>query len=126
MPFQWTSWITLATLVMYFWIIFNVAKARGKYQIDAPCVDGPVEFLCVLRVQMNTVEQLVFFVPALWLCAYWYSDRMAAAGGAIWIIGRILYALGYYRDPAKRSAGFLISTLAALALVLGAAYGLLR
>lgn len=126
MQFQWTSWITLAVLAMYFWIIFNVGKARAKFQIDAPCVDGPPEFLCVLRVQMNTVEQLVFFVPALWLCAYWFSDLIAAAGGAIWIIGRILYALAYYRDAKKRSTGFAISTLAALALALGAAYGLLR
>lgn len=126
MQFQWTSWITLATLLMYFWIIFNVGKARGQYQIEAPCIDGPAEFLRVLRVQMNTVEQLVFFMPALWLCAYWYSDRMAALGGAIWIVGRIWYALGYYRDAAKRSGGFLVSTLAAIALVLGAAYGLLR
>jgi glutathione S-transferase len=126
MQFIWTSWVTLAVLLMYFWIIFNVGKARGKYQISAPSVDGPPEFLRVIRVQVNTVEQLVFFWPALWLCAYWTSDKMAALGGSIWLVGRIMYALAYYRDAKKRSAGFSIATLAALALFFGAAYGMLR
>jgi glutathione S-transferase len=126
MQLPWTSWITLATLILYFWIIFNVGKARGKYQIAAPAVDGPPEFLRALRVQINTVEQMVFFFPALWLCAYWWNDKMAALGGAVWIVGRMMYAIGYYRDAAKRSMGFLVSTLAAIALVLGAAFGLLR
>ncbi len=126
MHFPLTSWVTLATLLMYFWIIYKVGAARGKYQVHAPSVDGPPEFLRALRVQTNTVEQLVFFFPAMWLCAYWLSDTLAAAGGALWLLGRILYALAYYRDPARRAAGFAIATLAALALALGAAYGLLR
>jgi glutathione S-transferase len=122
----WTSWVTLAVLVMYFWIIYKVGAARGKHQVHAPSVDGPPEFLRALRVQINTVEQLVFFFPALWLCAYWWNDKMAAIGGVIWLVGRVMYAIGYYRDAAKRSGGFLVSTLAAVLLVLGAAYGLLR
>lgn len=122
----WTSWVTLAVLVMYFWIIYKVGAARGKYQIHAPLVDGPPEFLRALRVQINTVEQLVFFIPALWLCAYWWNDKMAAAGGVVWLVGRVMYAIGYYRDAAKRSLGFLVSTLAAIALVLGTVFGLLR
>ncbi|CAN5899606.1 MAPEG family protein [soil metagenome] len=126
MHFPLTSWATLATLLMYFWIIYKVGAARGKYQVHAPSVDGPPEFLRALRVQINTVEQLVFFFPAMWLCAYWFSDMVAAMGGALWLLGRVLYALAYYRDATKRSTGFAISTLAALALALAAAYGLLR
>lgn len=122
----WTSWVTLAVLVMYIWIIFKVANARGKHQIHAPFVDGPPEFLRALRVQANTVEQLVFFIPALWLCAYWWNDKMAAAGGVVWLIGRVMYAIGYYREAAKRSTGFMVATLAAFALVFGTVYGLLR
>ena len=122
----WTSWVTLAVLMMYFWIIYNVALARGKYQVHAPIVDGPPEFLRALRVQINTVEQLVFFIPALWLCASWWNDKMAAVGGVIWLVGRVMYAIGYYRDAAKRSLGFMIATFAAFALVFGAVFGLLR
>lgn len=126
MQLPWTSWATLATLIMYFWIMFNVGKARGKYRVQAPSVDGPPEFLRALRVQINTVEQLIFFIPALWLCAYWWNDKIAALGGLIWIIGRVIYAISYYRDAEKRAMGFVISTLAAIALVFGAAYGLMR
>lgn len=126
MQLPWTSWATLAALVMYFWSIYRVGKARGKFQVHAPSVDGPPEFLRVLRVQINTVEQLVFFLPALWLCAYWWSDAIAALLGLTWVVGRVMYALAYYQDAAKRSMGFVISMLAALALLLGAAYGLLR
>ena len=125
-PLPLTSWVTLAVLAMYFWIIYKVGAARGKHQVHAPSVDGPPEFLRALRVQINTVEQLVFFLPALWLCAFWLNDKMAAIGGAVWLVGRVMYAIGYYREAAKRSAGFLVSTLAAIALVLGAVYGLLR
>jgi glutathione S-transferase len=111
---------------MYFWIIYEVGKARDKYKVHAPSVDGPPEFLRALRVQINTVEQLIFFLPALWLCAYWWNDKIAAIGGVIWIVGRVMYAIGYYRDAAKRSMGFTLSMLAAIALVLGAVFGLLR
>lgn len=126
MQLPWTSWVTLVALMMYFWIIFNVGRARGKHHVHAPSVDGPPEFLRALRVQINTVEQLIFFIPALWLCAYWWDDKMAALGGVVWVAGRVMYAAGYYRDAAKRSIGFMVSTVASLALVVGAVYGLLR
>ncbi len=126
MQLPWTSWVTLVALMMYFWIIFNVGRARGKHHVYAPSVDGPPEFLRALRVQVNTVEQLIFFIPALWLCAYWWDDKMAALGGVVWVAGRVMYAAGYYRDAAKRSMGFMVSTVASLALVVGAVYGLLR
>jgi glutathione S-transferase len=126
MQLLWTSWVTVATLCMYFWIIVNVGRARVKYQVIAPSVDGPPEFLRALRVQMNTVEQLIFFFPALWLCAYCLNDKFAALLGAVWIIGRIWYALSYYREAAKRAAGFSIATFASVTLLLGAVYGLLR
>ncbi len=111
---------------MYFWIVFNVGRARGKFGIDAPIVDGPVPFLSVLRVQANTVEQMVMFLPALWLCAAYRGDHYAAAGGAVWIVGRIVFALAYYRNPAKRGFGFVMTILATLGLMVAAASGLLQ
>ena len=38
----------------------------------------------------------------------------------MWIVGRILYALGYVADPGKRELGFVIQFLAAAVLLLGA------
>lgn len=124
-PFFWTGWTTLAVLLMYFWLVFNVGRARGRFKIKAPATDGPLPFVSVLRVHANTVEQMVMFLPALWLCALFRGDRIAAVGGAVWIVGRILYALGYYRDPAKRGPGFGIAMLATVGLMVAAASGLL-
>jgi glutathione S-transferase len=124
--FFWTGWITLAALVMYFWVVFNVGRARGTFKIKAPTMDGPAEFLSILRVHANTVEQMVLFLPALWLAAIFRGDRIAAACGAAWIIGRVAYALGYYRAPNKRGPGFAISMAATVALMVAAATGLLN
>jgi glutathione S-transferase len=113
-----TAWITLAALLMYCWIFINVGRARATYAVQAPSCDGPPAFQSVLRVQANTVEQMALFLPLLWICAYSWSDRWAAAGGALWVAGRIIYALGYYQAPKKRSAGFMIASLATLYLLL--------
>ena len=113
----WTAWATLAVLVMVFWLTFNVGRARARFKVDAPATDGPPAFSSVLRVHANTVEQMVLFLPALWLCAIFYSDRFAAACAVVWLAGRVLYALGYYRDPAKRGPGFGIAMLATMLLI---------
>jgi len=124
MHLQWTSWLTLAVLCMYFWNVMVVGRLRVKLGVKAPAMDGPPEFLRAMRVQANTVEQMVFFLPALWLCAVWTGDVPAALLGLVWMMGRIMYALAYLQDAGKRSMGFLISGLAAVALVLGAVLGL--
>jgi glutathione S-transferase len=122
---QMTAWITLAALLVYMWTGFNVGKARAQYKVPAPAMDGPVEFQSAMRVQMNTLEQMAVFLPALWMCAYFWADRWAALGGAIWIVGRILYALGYYKAPSRRELGFTISFIATIGLMIGTGIGLL-
>jgi glutathione S-transferase len=122
---QWTAWTTLACMIMYVWIFFNVGRARIKYKVLAPSMDGPKEFLSANRVQVNTVEQMILFLPLLWLCATFLSDRVAAAAGAIWVLGRVFYALGYYSAPSKRVTGYAISTVANLTLLIGSIGGLL-
>ena len=120
----WTAWTTLAVLVLYFWTIYNVGRARAKFGVKAPSTDGPPAFLNVMRVQVNTVEQMILFLPALWLCALLAGDRFAAVGGVVWLVGRLWYAISYYRDAARRGPGFVIGMLATMALMMGAVYGL--
>jgi len=124
MALHLTAWITLAAMTMYIWVFANVGNARKKFQISAPVCEGPIEFQSVLRVQANTVEQMILFFPALWMCAIFLGDLWGAAGGALWVVGRVIYALGYYEDPKKRSLGFGISSFATLALMLGTIVGL--
>jgi glutathione S-transferase len=125
MQFTLTAWVTLVALIVYIWMGFNVGKARGKYKVPAPAMDGPVEFQSVMRVQANTVEQIVIFLPALWMCAYFFSDRWAALGGLVWVAGRIVYALGYYKSPAKRDIGFGITFFSSVGLMICTGIGLL-
>jgi glutathione S-transferase len=120
-----TAWATLAALAVYFWTGINAAAARVKYKVMAPSMDGPLPFQSAMRVQTNTLEQLPLVLVPLWLCGAFLGDRWAAAGGLLWCAARILYALGYYRDPAKREAGFVLGMVASAMLILGSVIGLM-
>jgi glutathione S-transferase len=122
---KWRAWATLAVLGVYVWTGVMAGWARAKYKVPAPQMDGPLPFQSAQRVQANTLEQLPLVLAPLWLCAYYLGDTWAAAGALLWCLGRILYALGYYRDPSKREAGFIIGMLACGALVAGSMLGLL-
>jgi glutathione S-transferase len=122
----YTAAATLLALLLHLALTMRVGQARMRYGIRAPAVSGNEHFERAYRVQMNTVEQMVFFLPALWLCAVLLSDIAAAVGGLIWVIGRAVYAASYLNDPAKRGPGIVICTLTQLALWLGAAAGLVR
>ncbi|MFC3080617.1 MAPEG family protein [Phenylobacterium terrae] len=114
------SIVTLLALILYFWMGLRVAGARRKSGIAAPAMSGDPILERHLRVQGNTLEWLPIFLPSLWLFAYYWDDTLAAAVGAVWIVGRIVYAFGYVADPKKREAGFLIQTLASAVLLFGA------
>ncbi|MBL0929967.1 MAG: MAPEG family protein [Alphaproteobacteria bacterium] len=124
--YVYASLATIAALTLYTVLCFKVGSARGKYAVPAPATDGPPEFLRYLRVQMNTLEQIVVALPAIWLCAIWVGDPWAGIGGAVWIAGRALYARGYYADPKKRGAGFMIAMFASTAMLLAALVAIFR
>ena len=120
-----TAWTTLAVLGVYFWTAVMAGWARTRYKVAAPSMDGPPAFQNAQRVQMNTLEQMPIVLAPLWMCAVYLGDVWAAAGGLLWCVGRILYALGYYRDPANRELGFVVGMLACGVLVVGSVVGLL-
>jgi glutathione S-transferase len=126
MSYTYTAAATLLALLLYMGLSFVAGQARGRYRIKAPAVTGHENFERAYRVQMNTVEQMAFFLPALWLCAVLLSDKGAAVGGLIWVIGRALYAVSYLDAPEKRGPGMIISMLAQTGLFLGAVYGLVQ
>lgn len=122
----WPAIITLLNVALQFWTSFLVARARAKYGIAVPATSGNVDFERVFRVQMNTMEASLMFLPALWLAALYGTPLVVAVAGLVWIGGRILYALGYVREAAKRSMGFGIAALGLGALVIDATVGLVR
>jgi glutathione S-transferase len=113
--------VTLLALILYFMMGLRVGQARSLYKIEAPAISGNPDFERTYRVQANTLEWLPLFLPSLWLFAIaWNSDRIAAAVGVVWIVGRILYMTGYSKAAASRSTGFGIQALATGVLLFGA------
>lgn len=112
--------VTFISLLLYFWTSMRVANARARHEIIAPAVTGHPEFERAYRVQMNTLEWLPLYLPSLWLFAYYWSAAVAAAFGGLWILGRVIYALAYVKDPARRALGFGLQALAVAVLLFGA------
>lgn len=109
--------VTCLALLVYFALTLNVGRARGKFNVPAPQVSGNPDFERVLRVQQNTVEQLLLFLPSLWVCSVLFNKTAGAVLGGVWILGRIVYAVGYYKAAEKRGPGFGITMLGSLGLL---------
>lgn len=120
------SFVTTFSLILYFVLTANVGRARAKYKVPVPQTSGNPDFERVFRVQQNTLEQLILFLPSLWLFSLFVSPIWGAGLGVLWIIGRILYAWGYYQAAQKRVLGFGINSLSILALLLGSLVGIIR
>lgn len=119
-PHSLTAIVTLLALLVYLGMCFAVGRARAKSGVAAPAMTGHPLLERTVRVQANTLEWLPVFLVSLWLFAIYWNEWVAAALGAVWIVGRILYAVGYVADPSRRGPGFLIQGLAALVLLFGA------
>jgi glutathione S-transferase len=63
--YTFPSLVTALALVVYLVLTLNVGRARVKYKVKPPIMTGEPELERVLRVQQNTLEQLVLFLPAL-------------------------------------------------------------
>lgn len=121
----WTVLITALTLLMYLVLGALVSRARGMFQIPAPAMTGDPRFERIYRVHQNTAEQLILFLPSLWMFAFYVSDLWAGLLGLVFLGGRVLYASSYLGDAAKRGPGFMIGVVATLALLIGAVIGVL-
>ena len=96
-----------------------VGKARVRYGVKAPATSGHEIFDRYFRVHQNTLEMMVVFVPATWLFGQYVSANWAAALGAVFIAGRVVYLRSYVADPAKRGAGFGLSFLPIAVMLIG-------
>ena len=122
---MWVDGVILAGLLQFVWFAARVANARRTYGIKAPAISGHDIFERHFRVQMNTLELLILFVPALWIAAkYWPAEYMAAIG-AIYVLGRQYYGVTYVKDPASRGLGFMLSFVPIVALLIASVAGVL-
>lgn len=107
-------------LVEFLWFALAVAKARSRYKIAAPAISGNEIFERYLRVQLNTLEQLVVFIPSILLFGQYWSPYVAAGLGVVFVIGRLIYFFTYVKNPKSRELGFIL-TVGPNAILLGGA-----
>ncbi len=121
---KYTALVTVAAVALTFVLAFRVGGLRQKHGISAPATTGHPEFERGNRVHQNTIEQLVLFLPLLWLATSVLGDAITALFGAVWIVGRAVYANAYARDAAARGPGMVITTVPFAALLLAALWGI--
>lgn len=103
--------VTILALGQFVYFSIQVGSYRGKYDVKGPAVTGAPEFERMFRIQQNTMEQLVVFLPTLWIFGHLVKPTYAAGFGLVYIVGRFIYRAEYLKDPASRSPGFMISFL---------------
>ena len=111
--------VTLLALLQFVVMGIMVGRARGLYGVKAPATTGHEQFERWFRVHYNTLEKLIVFLPSLWLFGYYVGQYYAAGLGGIYLVGRLLYAVTYTRDPATRGLGTLLSDLPIVIMLLG-------
>lgn len=115
--------VAMLALIEYFYFGIEVGRARVRTGVEAPAVTGDPAFERTFRAHQNTLEQLVIFLPALYAAGYFASELLAVAAGVAFLFGRALYFRHYTSAAEKRGAGFGISALANLVLVLAGLVG---
>jgi glutathione S-transferase len=113
-------------LAQFLFFCMAVGKARGTYKIAAPATTGNEMFERYFRVQMNTLEMLVVFLPSILLFGQYLGAYVAFALGLLYLIGRMIYFTSYVKDPKSRSLGYGLSALPVVILLAGALFGAIR
>lgn len=118
--------ITALALAQFVFFGYQVGRMRGKHGVSAPETVGDPEFMRMFRIHQNTMEQLVVFVPSLWMFAHFLHPTWGAGIGLIYIATRFVYYLDYLKDPKARGRGFGIGFVAIAVLLVGGAAGAIK
>jgi len=117
------SFIVVLALVEYAVLGAMVGRARVKYNVPTPATAGNPIFERYFRVHQNTMEQLIVFVPAMFIFATYAHMIAAVALGFIFVVARVIYAMNYIRDPEKRAGGAIATYLVNTILLIGCLIG---
>ena len=115
--------VALLAVLQFFVFGIFVGRARGKYGVNAPATSGHEMFDRAFRVHMNTMEQIIGFLPALLIAGLYWSNGVVASVGVVYLVGRFLYRATYIENPGKRTLGFALTVLPTFALWIAAFIG---
>jgi len=121
-----TALVSLLAILIAIGTAILVARVRTATGVLPPAMSGNPRVERALRVQGNTVEGFIVFLPALWLAAIYFQGWAPPVIGLVWCLGRIAYAVGYMADASRRHLGFAICIFAVLILVILAAIGIVE
>lgn len=126
MPAHLPAVVVVLTVLLLIFVTWLVGRARARYGVKAPATTGNENFERVFRMQMNTVESTVLFLPALWLGTQYGYPQIAGIAGLVWVVARFWYALAYSDAANKRGMAYMIASTAALVAFAAGCWGLLR
>lgn len=121
---QYVELVAVMAVLQFFSFGALTGRARRQSGLKAPAITGHEVFERMYRVQMNTLETMVAFLPALFLAQKYWPSFIVAGLGAVYLIGRHIYWRAYVSNPATRGTGFMLSMLPTLALLLLALVGI--
>jgi uncharacterized membrane protein YecN with MAPEG domain len=116
--------IILIALLQYLYFTGRTGFGRVKYKVMAPSCKGDETWERMFRVQQNTMEQLVVFVPGMLAFAHLVSVTWALLPGVLFVLGRAIFARAYIAEPESRALGMILTMFSNVALVVGALIGL--
>lgn len=124
MDTNWNVILLLVGLAAIEVLVFGmiVGRARGRYGVAAPATTGHPDWERLNRIHQNSIEQLVVFLPLFVLYAMTARDTAPWLGG-LFVVARVVYAVGYAKSPQGRSAGAGLTFLVQLWLALGVLLG---
>ena len=121
---EYTIAIISIALLQYIFFTGRTGFSRGKFEINAPKTVGDETWERIYRVQQNTMEQLVIFIPGMIIFSTYVSQTWVLLPGILFVIGRQIYSQMYINNPDKRAPGMVLSFFSNIALVLGGLIGL--
>ncbi len=123
---QYVDIVTALAVLQFIVFGFKVGAARGRFGVKAPAITGHETFERLFRVQQNTMEQLIGFLPGIYLFSRYFNPLVAAGLGVVYLIGREIYAFSYVKDPSKREVGYGMTFLPMIILIVGGLIGAVR
>jgi glutathione S-transferase len=115
--------IILVALLQYIFFTGRTGFTRLKYEVPAPKISGNETWERIYRVQQNTMEQLIIFIPSMLIFSHYVSDTWVMLPGVIFLVGRQIFSHFYITNPDKRAPGMVMSLFSNVALVIGSLIG---